>query len=133
MRKYAVYGLAILLGLVFYGSAILKLAGGPAIEATFAHLGLADWRYFIAGLEIVCVTLLLLPRTQVVGFVLMASYMGGAMMAHLSHGELPFIPTAVLGLVWLFGYLRNPSLFAGPVAARKETPTARRHSRIQTV
>jgi hypothetical protein len=50
MKRYVVYVLAVLLGIVFYGSALLKLAGPPAVQATFAHLGLADWRLFIAGL-----------------------------------------------------------------------------------
>jgi hypothetical protein len=55
----------------------------------------------------------------------MSSYLGGAMVAHLSHGELPFIPTAILGLVWVFSYLRTSAAVtaddARPVAGRIQT------------
>jgi hypothetical protein len=128
MKKYVVYVLAVILGVVFYGSALLKFAGPPAVQATFAHLGLADWRVFIAVLEMTCVTVLLIPRTKFAGLVLMSSYLGGAMVAHLSHGELPFIPTAILGLVWLFSYLRF-SMADAPASVNTRNTVGR----IQTV
>ena len=132
MKKYAVYVLAILLGVVFYGSAIMKLSGAPAMSATFQHLGLEDWRIFIGGLEIVCVTLLFLPWTRVIGFLLMASFMGGAIVAHLSHGELPFVQVAILSLVWLLGYLRDPQLFQAR-EARADTRQTQGVTEIQAV
>lgn len=111
MKKYLTYALMVVIGLIFYGSAALKLSGSAEVIKGFAALGLADWRIFIAGLEIVCVTLFLIPKTKAVGTLLMCSYLGGAMVAHLSHGQLPFLPTAVLGLVWLVSYLRKPGMF----------------------
>lgn len=111
MKKYVTYGLMAIVGIVFYGSAAIKLSGSPDAVKMFEALGLADWRLFIAGLEIACVTLFLVPKTKAVGTLLICSYLGGAMVAHLSHAQLPFIPTAILGLVWLVAYLRKPALF----------------------
>lgn len=122
MKKYLIYALMAVVGIIFYGSAAIKLSGSADAIKMFEVLGLADWRLFIAGLEIACITLFLVPQTKAVGTLLMSSYLGGAMVAHLSHGQLPFIPTAILGVVWLVAYLRKPGLFTsdGLLARRTE-------------
>ena len=111
MKKYVTYGLMAVIAIIFYFSAAIKLSGSADAIKMFEALGLADWRLFIAALEIVCVTLFLLPQTKAIGTLLLCSYLGGAMVAHLSHAQLPFIPTAILGLVWLVAFLRKPALF----------------------
>ena len=59
-----------------------------------------------------CVALFLIPRTAVLGAVLIAGYLGGAIATHVRIGE-PFFIQAALGVVmWLGLYLRDPRLRA---------------------
>lgn len=111
MKKYAIYGLTGILAFVFIGGAIYKLVGPAAVQDQFRALGLSEFRVPIAVLELICALLFLIPRTWVIGALLLASYMGGAMVAHLSHGESPLVPAAVLALVWLLIYLKKPDFF----------------------
>lgn len=56
--------------------------------------------------------LFLIPRTAVLGAILLAGYMGGAIATHVRIGE-PFIMQAGVGvLAWLGLYLREPRLRA---------------------
>jgi hypothetical protein len=81
------------------------------VEKGFAHLGLPESMIRPLGvLELSCVIIYLIPRTSVLGAILLAGYMGGAICTHWRVGE-PFILQASLGiLVWLGLYLREPRL-----------------------
>ncbi len=72
------------------------------------HLG--DWRIIIAIGEIVSALLFLLPRTNKIGTLLLSSYMGGAIIIHMTGGMSILMPSVVLILVWITGILRNPDL-----------------------
>ena len=62
--------------------------------------------------EIGCTVIYLIPRTAVLGAILLAGYFGGAIATHVRIGE-PFLPPLLLGvLVWLGLYLRDPRLRA---------------------
>jgi hypothetical protein len=96
---------------LFLLSAALKLKGGPELEKGFAHLGLPfSMAIPLAVLEISCVVVYLIPSTAVLGAVLLAGYVGGAICTHWRSGD-PFYVQIVLGLViWLGLYLREPRL-----------------------
>jgi hypothetical protein len=102
-----------LAGLVFATSAMMKLKGGAAPAQMFAHLGLSESLIRpIAILELASLVIYLIPRTSVLGAILLTGYMGGAILTHLRVGEPPVIQ-AVLGiLVWLGLYLRESRLRA---------------------
>jgi hypothetical protein len=58
------------------------------------------------------VVVYLIPRTSVLGAVLLAGYMGGAICTHWRAGDV-FVGQIVIGLlVWLGLYLREPRLRA---------------------
>ncbi|MEA2164099.1 MAG: hypothetical protein QOK37_2226 [Thermoanaerobaculia bacterium] len=103
--------LSILPSLVFLLSAMLKLKGGPEVEQGFAHLGLsASMLMPLAILEITCVAVYLIPRTSILGAILLTGFAGGAICTHWRVGD-PFWVQIVLGiLVWLGIYLREPRL-----------------------
>jgi uncharacterized membrane protein YphA (DoxX/SURF4 family) len=64
---------------------LLKLA--PVVEA-FARLGLpVSLPPAIGILELVCVTLYVIPRTAVLGAVLLTAFLGGAMSLHVRIGD----------------------------------------------
>lgn len=73
------------------------------------QMKLADWRIIIAIGEIVSAILFLLPKTNKYGVLLLSSYMGGAIILHMTGGTSILMPSIVLILVWLVGFLRNPS------------------------
>lgn len=92
-------------------SAIMKFVKPPDVLKGFAHLGWPERLALPLGiLELACLVLYLIPRTAVLGAVLMAGYMGGAIATHVRIGE-PFIMQGLLGVVvWLGLYLREPRL-----------------------
>ena len=57
--------------------------------------------------EIMCVILYAVPRTAVLGAILLTGYLGGATATHVRAGEPFVIPVVVGVLVWLGLYLRD--------------------------
>ena len=72
------------------------------------QMKLADWRIIIAIGEIVSALLFLIPKTNKLGTVLLSSYLGGAIIIHMTSGMSIAMPAVVLILVWITGALRNP-------------------------
>ena len=97
--------------LLFLFSAFMKLKGGPELEQGMAHLGLPDSMVRpLAILELSCVAIYVIPPTAVLGAILLAGYVGGAICTHWRAGD-PFLAQIVLGIfVWLGLYLREPRL-----------------------
>ena len=75
-----------------------------------AQMKLADWRIIIAIGEIVSSLLFLFPKTNKLGAVLLSSYLGGAIIIHMTGGMSIAMPSVVLILVWITGILRNPEM-----------------------
>ena len=73
-----------LLAAAFLVAGTTKLAG-PQMQVTFFEkIGLGQWfRYFTGGLEVIGAILVLVPRTAVVGAVLLGMTMVGAVDIHL--------------------------------------------------
>jgi len=103
--------ITVLASLVFVFSAFMKLKGGEELAQGMEHLGLPLSMVMpLAILEIACVVTYLVPRTAVLGAVLLTGYLGGAICTHWRAGD-PFFVQAVLGLlIWLGIYLREPRL-----------------------
>ena len=73
-----------------------------------AQMKLADWRIIIAIGEIVSALLFLITKTNKLGTVLLSSYLGGAIIIHMTGGLPITMPAVILILVWITGALRNP-------------------------
>lgn len=95
-----------LLAALFVFSAVMKFMKPEMMEQM--HLG--DWRIIIAIGEIVSALLFLLPSTNKIGTLLLSSYMGGAIIIHMTTAQSIVMPSVILILVWVVGYLRNPDL-----------------------
>ena len=76
------------------------------------QMKLGDWRVIIGLGEIVSALLFLVPKTSKYGSFLLSSYMGGAIILHMTGGMSIAMPVVVLLLIWLVTYLRNPQLLA---------------------
>ena len=98
-------------------SGILKLTGMDAVLEGFAKLGYpASLILGIGIIEIACVVLYVIPRTAVLGAILVTGYLGGAVATHVRIGD-PLFSQALgpfyLGvLVWGGIYLRDDRLRA---------------------
>lgn len=64
----------------------------------------------IAVLELLSAGLFLFRGTRALGLLLISAFLGGAVAAHVQHGELPVQPAFVLGLVWLGAWLWHPGI-----------------------
>ena len=105
--------ISVLASLVFLFSAFLKLKGGPELAQGIAHLGLPESMVMpLAIVEISCTVIYLIPATSVLGAVLLAGYVGGAICTHWRVGDPFFVQIALGLLVWLGLYLREPQLKA---------------------
>lgn len=105
--------MTILPALMFLFSGVMKFVPSPQLTEGFAHLQLPlAWAAKLALLELACVVIYLIPRTAVIGAILLTGYLGGAMLTHLRVGEPPVVHV-ILGIVlWGGVYLRDPRLRA---------------------
>lgn len=102
-----------LVSLVFLMSAFMKLKGGAEVTEGMAHLGLAESLIVpLAVLELSCVVIYLIPATSVLGAILLAGYIGGAICTHLRAGDPFYLQIGFGILVWLGLYLRESRLKA---------------------
>ena len=67
---------------------------------------------FIASLQLGAVLLYVIPRTSVLGAVILTGYLGGAIATYVRIGELhpPLVPLTTALLAWLGIYLREKRL-----------------------
>ncbi len=107
------YILSALPVLLLLFSGVMKLAKPPDLVEGFNHLGIPDRLALGIGiLEIACTILYIIPRTAILGAILVTAYMGGAVTTHLRIGE-PFFMQVILGmLAWGGLYLRDARLRA---------------------
>jgi hypothetical protein len=75
------------------------------------QLKLTDWRIIIAIGEIGSALLFLFPKTNKWGTLLLSSYMGGAIIIHMTTGMFILMPSTILILIWIVGFIRNPEMF----------------------
>ena len=88
----------------------------PVVDA-FAHLGLPLSSSVTLGILLLsCTVLYAIPRTSVLGAILLTGYLGGAVATHLRVGDPLFshilFPTYLGVVLWLGLYLREGRLRA---------------------
>ncbi|MBI5757610.1 MAG: DoxX family protein [Planctomycetales bacterium] len=92
-------------------SGVMKLVKPTEVVEGFAKLGWPDSLALGLGIvELVCTVLYVIPRTSVLGAILLTGYLGGATATHVRIGD-PFIAPIILGVViWLGLFLRDARL-----------------------
>lgn len=104
--------LTIILALFFAISAYLKLSENQAAVSQALTFGLSSSTYKILGIiEIISVILLVIPRTAVIGALLLVAYLGGAIATHLEHGESISTAVAFQVLLWASIAIRFPEMW----------------------
>jgi len=69
--------------------------------------GVGSWRIHIGIGELVSTIIFLLPKTSKYGLLLLSSYMGGAIVLHMSHSEDFIMESIILVFIWIGGMFRN--------------------------
>jgi len=92
-------------------SGIMKLVKPAPVLEGFTKLGYSVGVISPIGLvELACTALYLVPRTSILGAILLTGYLGGATATHVRVGE-PFFGAVLLGvLVWGGLFFRDPRL-----------------------
>ena len=99
--------------LIVLMSARWKLTANPWYVREWGRIG---WRTpdlpFIASLQLGAILLYVIPRTSVLGAVILTGYMGGAIASYVRIGELypPLVPLTTAMLAWLGIFLRDERL-----------------------
>ena len=94
-------------------SAGMKLAHPPQLDEGFKQLQLPiGWALGLGIMELSCTILYCIPRTAVIGAILLTGYLGGAMITHLRIGEPPVTHVIMGVILWGGLYLRDPRLRA---------------------
>lgn len=110
--------LTILLGALLLFSAFRKIAPDEATIAEAAAVGIDAATFFTIGIiETVSLILFIVPRTGVLGTLLLASYMGGAIVTHILHQQPFFMAAIVEALIWITAVIRFPELKQRLIAA----------------
>ncbi|UAY52570.1 DoxX family protein [Ferruginibacter albus] len=100
-----------LLALVFISSAFMKIKGGAQASQGAAALGISlDTLKLIAIVEILSISLFIIPRSGLLGTLLLAAYLGGAIATHLEHGQPVMFPIIIEIIVWITAVIRFPEL-----------------------
>ncbi|MDR3704591.1 MAG: hypothetical protein P4L28_01625 [Paludibacteraceae bacterium] len=105
-RKILAWIIAAAITALFLFSASGKVLHPEMMNA----MKLADYRVIIIIGEIGSALLFLFPKTNVYGTVLLSSYLGGAIIIHMTGGMSILMPSAILIMVWVVGILRNPDI-----------------------
>ena len=99
--------------LILLGS-VMKLMKHPSVLEGFARAGVPERLILPVGLiELVCVVVYLIPRTSVLGAILMTGLLGGATITTLRVGDPTYPMPVILGmLAWGGLYMRDRRLRA---------------------
>ena len=91
-------------------SAAMKFSHSPEIVASFAgQFGYPEKTLFAIGvIELACAVLYAIPRTAILGAILVTGYLGGAAATHVRISDPSFIMPILLGVfAWAGLYLRD--------------------------
>lgn len=113
-RLWAGRIISALAALLLLFSGAMKLLEVPAVVVGMAHYGYPQHLILYIGmLEVGCTIVYLIPRTTILGAVLMTAYLGGATATNVRVGDPSFIAPVLDGVfVWAGVYLRDERLSA---------------------
>ncbi|MCX8479242.1 MAG: DoxX family protein [Chitinophagales bacterium] len=99
------------LAIMFLMSASMKLMLNPEFLEKSKALNLShDVIRALGAIEALAVILMLIPRTGVVGSLLLIAYMGGAMAAHLVTGQPVGMLIVFQVIIWANAAIRFPEV-----------------------
>lgn len=110
-KKIIYWVLTGLVTLIFLGSALGKFTANEEALKMASGFGLNAKTYTMIGIiEIVCLLLFVIPRTGILGTLLLSAYMGGAIASHLEHGVSIVAPCIIQSFLFIVAFYRFPEL-----------------------
>ena len=105
------YLMSILPCLLLFFSASMKYIKPAGFADGLAQMGWTEGQMFYLGfVEILSTVIYLIPRTSVLGAILLTAYMGGAIATHARVGDA-FVAQILVGVfVWGGLFLRDPKI-----------------------
>ena len=103
-----------LIGIVFLGSSFAKLIGNGSVIKAASQWGLTLENVRLIGMiELCSVILFIIPRTSLLGALLLTGYMGGAIATHLEHRLPVLVPLTIELLISIEAIIRFSLLRLG--------------------
>lgn len=97
--------------LMLVASATDKIRSSEHALEMAGSFGITAGVYQIFGMiELLSVLLFAIPRTGILGTLLLASYLGGAIATHLQHQQSILFPIGIEVLVWITATIRFKEL-----------------------
>lgn len=97
--------------LMLVASATDKIRSSEHALEMAGSFGITSGVYQILGMiELLSVLLFAIPRTGILGTLLLASYLGGAIATHLQHQQSILFPIGIEVLVWITATIRFKEL-----------------------
>jgi hypothetical protein len=110
-KKLIHWSLTGLVAFVFLGSVMGKFTADAKALEMAAAFGLDASAYKMLGaIELISVILFVIPRTGLLGTLLLAAYMGGAIATHLEHDQSIVAPCIIQSFLWIVAFVRFPEL-----------------------
>lgn len=109
--------LAYVLAVLFLLAAAGEIFHLPSTITLLSANDVVNWVTVIGLGLVVSVVLYVYPRTKNFGTLLLSSYMGGAILFHMSLGQ-PFVLQSILLIViWVIAWMRDPRIILDPAHA----------------
>ena len=100
-----------LVAFIFIGSAVNKLMGSAEAIKMAESFGISATTFTLLGvIEIIAVILFIIPRTGILGTLLLIAYMGGAIATHLEHNQSFVVQVGISAFLWIVAVVRFPEL-----------------------
>jgi hypothetical protein len=110
-KKIISWILTCLISVVFIGSAFMKLSATPTALEGAISFGISPSQFVVIGaIELILILLFIIPRTGILGTILLMAYMGGAVATHLEHGQSIIPPFIIASFVLIVATIRFPEL-----------------------
>jgi len=101
---------ALLLALFLF-SASGKIIGMASMQKVSEKIGISMEGFRILGIiELLSVILFAIPRTGLLGTLLLTAYMGGAVATHLEHAEPFYAQCMFIAIIWITALIRFPEM-----------------------
>ncbi len=98
-------------------SAVMKLSHAQPIVEAFSKSNLINLITLIGLIELGSLVLFWVPKTGKLGFLLLTSYLGGALSIELAGAQTP-MAAILLAVLWTSVYLKNKEVFL-PLTEKK--------------
>lgn len=103
--------LSVLLSILLIWSALMKFFPNPAMIKGIYAMGLTPFSIKIIGvIEIISLILFIIPRTGILGTLLLTAYLGGAIATHLTHGQSIYLEVIAEAILWIAATIRFSDL-----------------------